>query len=73
MSGRAVLFQSLHGKQICSFPRSTAHSDSIYPQGSYQMVLHLSAFKGANALLAKITLNATMCRMNRVWIFLKAK
>lgn len=73
VSGRAVLFQSLHGKQICSFPWSTAHSDSIYPQGSYQMVLHLSAFNGANAWHAKITLNATMHHVNRVWIFFKSK
>lgn len=73
VSGRAVLFQSLHGKQSCSFPCSTTHSDSIYPQGSYQMVLHLSAFNGANALLAKITLNATLHHVNRVWIFFKSK
>lgn len=69
MSGRAVLFQSLCGEQICSFLGSTTHSDSICPQGSYQMVLHLSAFNGANALLAKITLNATVCHVNRVWMF----
>lgn len=63
---RAVAFQSLLGEQICSFPCSTKMT---YPQGSYKMVLHFSVFNGANALLAKITLNTTMHHVYRIWTF----